>query len=141
MEREEPYAGRSECWLRLGRSQKALNDASVCNLMLKRRYAAMAASDGDKKRRTKRERAHFFRVQSRALFCKAEALYSLNKFEKALIFYQRCMRLRTTGACLSLLAIIHLKCSSQIWGVRINTRRARKGSFLCTCRLISSRHT
>ncbi|XP_032671773.1 tetratricopeptide repeat protein 25 isoform X2 [Odontomachus brunneus] len=62
---------RSKCHLLLGESQKALDDAE----------AALRLNPKDSS-------------NSKAVYCKAEALYHLGDFEMSLVYYYRGMRIR-----------------------------------------------
>ncbi|XP_018044764.1 PREDICTED: tetratricopeptide repeat protein 25 isoform X1 [Atta colombica] len=62
---------RSKCYLLLGDPQKALNDAE----------AALRLNPKDSSK-------------SKAVYCKAEALYHLGDFEMSLVYYYRGMRIR-----------------------------------------------
>lgn len=89
-DREEPYVHRSECFLRLSMPKRALRDADEAIKVMKANVKVL------KGRPVSRfEQCRLINIRTKALYCKAEALYMTTDFELSLAYFHRCIRQRS----------------------------------------------
>lgn len=90
-EHEEPFILRAHCYLELGHPDLAIKDANEAIRILK---LTLRSAKTEKSFQTRAAQCKLINVQMAALKIKAEILYSIAQFERALVYYYRCVALR-----------------------------------------------